>query len=60
MIITKEILQLAKSRNNGYSKTQLNLIGIEKLEKGWSKKIIGKDFDKDKIELFLKLKDAHL
>lgn len=62
MILTKELFELGKSSNNGWSEEQLRLFGIEKylLIKGWKHTIIGKDFPKEVIDRFLALKDAHL
>jgi hypothetical protein len=58
---TNELLEKGKSRNGGWSRKQLKLIGIKyPLKKGWKRKVIGKLFDASTIEQFLALKDFHL
>ena len=62
MILTEEILQKGKSSNGGWSTQQLRALGIKNffLEKGWKRRITGKDFPESDIKMFLSLRNAHL
>ena len=62
MILTNEIIENGKSYNNGYSKQQLELLGItgNNKKKGWKKTIIGNEYPQNIIEKYLSLKNQHI
>lgn len=62
MILTKEHLDLARSRRGAFSAKQLALFGLNfhRLKKGWERKLPGQDFPAEVIEQFIALKDEHL
>lgn len=62
MILTKEILEQGKSSRGSWNGKQLAIFGLSynKLQKGWKKRIIGRDYSEDKIKRFLELRNTHL
>lgn len=60
MKLTGEIIEKAKSSNGGFSKKQLKAIGVKWIYKGWLKESMKKEFTKEQIDEFVKLKDLHL
>lgn len=60
MILTKEIFEQGKSKQGGWSMAQLACFGIERLKKGWQKRLIGQEFSEEAIKNFLELKDKHI
>lgn len=51
MILTKAILQQARTPRGGYTREQLALIGIAwPPVKGWPMRVLGKDFPAETIE----------
>lgn len=59
--LTKHLLARGKSSNGGWSKEQLECLGVPwPLTIDWQDKIIGKKFAGADIERFLLLKDKHL
>lgn len=60
MKITQAILNKGKSSNNGWSYRQISLLGENQKNRGWKKRIIGKNVPRYQVEQFLELKDAHL
>ena len=61
MILTVEILEKGKSIRGAFSEAQLNVFGETfKKNKGWLKKLVGKEVTEKQIEDFLNLKDEHL
>lgn len=60
MILTNEILKQGKSDNGGWSLNQLRCFGISKFQKGWQRKVIGRNFSNKTITRFLALKNVHL
>lgn len=61
MVITKEIIDQGKSKNGGWTKKQLSILGVSwPPEKGWQNKIIGKEIDKDTLDQFLGKLDKQL
>jgi hypothetical protein len=60
MKLTKEIVLKAKSSNGGFSKNQLNILGVEWIRKGWLKESMKKEFTKEQIDELIRLKDLHL
>ena len=60
MELTEEIIEKAKSSNGGFSKKQLETIGVEWIYKGWLKESMKKEFTKEQLDEFIRLKDLHL
>lgn len=61
MIITKSLIENAKTENGGWTKYQLNLIGVDwPPHKDWIKKVIGKKITKENSELFVKGKNKYI
>jgi len=60
MKLTEEIIEKGKSRNGGFSKKQLECIGVEWIYKGWLKESMKKEFTKEQLDEFVMLKDLHL
>jgi len=61
MKLTNEVLELGLSSNGGWSNKQLKLLGVKTpLRKGWKELLIGTFHNESTIDLFLKMKDAHL
>ena len=62
MIITQKIFEAGMSDNGGWSKEQLQALGIKTTawNKGWRFRLIGQDIPKNDIDLFLSLKNKHL
>lgn len=60
MKLTEEIIKKSKSLNGGFSKKQLETIGINWIYKGWLKDSMKKEFTKDQLDEFVRLKDLHL
>lgn len=63
MLLTKNIFERAKSDRGGYSKRQVQLLGVPwPLTHGWKKNIINKDYDESVISAFIncrKSKEEH-
>lgn len=61
MLLTETLLNEGKSDNGAWSKAQLECLGLSyPLVSGWKERIIGSEFDEEKIGEFLSLKNAHL
>jgi hypothetical protein len=60
VVLTDEILKQGLSKNGGYSRQQLKLLGIEGFPKGWKQSLAGQAFSVELIEQFIALKDHHL
>jgi hypothetical protein len=65
VILTSKIVESGRSKNGGWSKKQLELIGVEWPEngspvKGWKGRVVGRKFAVETVEQFLSLKDSHL
>lgn len=60
MKLTEEIIVKAKSSNGGFSKKQLEVIGVEWIYKGWLKESMKKEFSQNQLDEFVRLKDLHL
>lgn len=63
MILTEKIFELGKSDRGGFNSAQMLVFGLAKEElkvKGWKRKIIGKDFPKETIDKFIKLRNVHI
>lgn len=61
MLLTETLLNEGKSDNGAWSKAQLECLGLSyPLVSGWKDRIIGSEFDEEKIGEFLSLKNAHL
>ena len=59
--LSREMIQQGRSSKGGYSKAQLELLGVKwPPKKGWIDKKIAKKFDEEKIKQFIELRDAHL
>ena len=59
--LTENDIKNGESKNGGYSKQQLELVGVKwPPRKGCKKEIIGKTFDGEVINQFISLKDQHL
>lgn len=59
--LTREILIAGKSDCGGWSKSQLELIGVKwPPTKGWMDQVIGKDFENSVLENFVKLKPGRV
>ncbi len=59
IIITNEIIQEGKSRNGGWNKMQISALGEDQKNKGWLKRLIGKEVEENCVEKFMELKDLH-
>ncbi len=58
--LSNKLIEKGKSINGGYSKHQLELLGIDwPPKKGWKKQIIGKQIQKNILDKFIELKDKH-
>ena len=62
MKLTEKHFKLAISDNGGYSYNQMSILGIDPnvSTKKWKKRVIGKDYPQETIELFISLKNKHL
>jgi hypothetical protein len=61
MVITQQFIEQCQSFKGGWSKRQLNLLGIEwPPAPGWRKFLTGKEIPPDVANQILLLKDAHL
>jgi len=62
MLITKELLDIGKSANGGWSDDQLELLGVPRCPKGkkWYKRLMGKSVPDSSAKLFIELKNHHL
>lgn len=61
MKLTEEHLQQARSINGGWSRKQVEVLGIGwPLEYGWKQDVLGQDFHPEDIADFISLKDAHI
>jgi len=60
MIITQQFLNLGKSVRGGWNKKQMIAIGVESFDKGWVRRLIGKEISDESAKRFMELKDAHL
>lgn len=57
MILTFEIIEKGRSCYGGWNKKQLSVIGVNwPPQKGWKYGVVGNNYSKKKINLFLKLK----
>lgn len=61
-VITKAILELGRSSRGAWSGEQLKLFGlnINRLPRGWQKRLVGKQVEQWRIDEFIALKDAHI
>ena len=58
MVLTNEIIQEGKNKNNSWTRSQLEIIGVEwPPKKGWKNSIINSDIPTWRIKIFLALKD---
>jgi hypothetical protein len=61
IILTEDILEISKSYKGGWSKDQLNLIGVKwPPENGWKSSVLGKIYPKEIMATFVSLKNKHL
>jgi hypothetical protein len=62
MILTKKILNKGRSSKGGFSKKQVELLGLDfnDLWKGWQAQIIGENYHEATIKKFIALKDSHV
>jgi hypothetical protein len=61
MKLTEKKIKAGRSKNGGWSKKQVKLLGVEwPLKSGWIRDAIGKKVTKSDYKLFLSLKDNHL
>ncbi|MCU0916955.1 MAG: hypothetical protein MUC88_20695 [Planctomycetes bacterium] len=64
--VTEDVLGAGMSRRGGWSRDQLELLGVEWDDehqtpfKGWKDKVLGRMCTQDEIEEFIYLKDKHL
>ena len=59
--LTAELLLKGSSRNGGWSREQLEILGVHwPLKKGWKDRIVGDDYAQEVIDRFLAMKDRHL
>lgn len=59
-ILTKEIMDAAKSTLGGYSNAQLALIGLKlPVMPAWRRSVVGKEFPDEALREFVALKDKH-
>lgn len=55
MIVTKDWIKKYRSKNGGYTKKQLNAVGIEwPPRKGWINEVVGKEIADDEKIIFEK------
>lgn len=70
-LMTREMLEQGRSTTNGFSRAQMDLVGIETrpqddilrghfIPKKWELQVIGKDYPDEVIAQFIALKDKHL
>lgn len=61
MKLTKEIIEMAKSKNGGWSQSQLDIIGVywQPLA-GWQNEVIGKEYSPQDLRKFVELKNKHI
>jgi hypothetical protein len=60
MKITEELILNGMSENGGWSKRQLETLGVEWPPiTGWKDRVIGNEIESDKAGLFLSLKSTH-
>jgi hypothetical protein len=61
LTITKQLLSLGMSRNNGFSREQIVLLGERyPLKKGWMRRLLGKPISTSNYQKFVELRNAHL
>ena len=68
IIMTDHIIEKAKSSAGGWSRRQLDIIGVKstdeygkfKIPSGWKRTVIGKEFPDSVIHQFIELKDQHI
>lgn len=61
VIMTHAIIELARSRNGGWSKKQLELVGVDwPLANGWKKSLIGQEITASIVHKFISMRDRHL
>lgn len=68
IIMTDHIIEKAKSSAGGWSRQQLDIIGVKttdengrfKIPTGWKLTVIGKEYPNDVIQKFVELKDQHI
>lgn len=61
MIVTKEFLAAGSSENGGFSRKQLELLGVEwPLRQGWKDLLIGKEVSDENAQAFASLAGRHL
>ncbi|MEO9871177.1 hypothetical protein [Ekhidna sp.] len=61
MIVTKKFIEEGRSKNGGWSKKQLELLGISwPPEKGWQDRLNGKEISDENAEQFIKEASKHL
>ena len=61
MKIDRELIFRGVSRNGGWSREQLNALGVEwPPVRGWIERIEGTEIDNAHADLFIGLRDAHL
>lgn len=60
MRLTASILEKGKSKRGGWSRIQVEKLGVSwPLAKGWKKSVIGKDFPDEQLASFLDLTNSH-
>ncbi len=70
-LMTRELLEQGRSCTNGFSRAQMDLVGVETrppvdmvrghfIPKKWWLNVIGKDYPDEVIAKFIALKDKHL
>lgn len=61
MIVTKQLILDGRSRNGGWSRKQVLILGLAwPLTHGWMKRVIGNPISDSDARLFLELKDKHV
>lgn len=61
MIVTTAIFERGKSRNGGWSRLQLESLGVTfPLKSGWRRRLVGTDVPPEAVARFMELKDGHL
>jgi hypothetical protein len=59
--LTEEIIEQGRSTNGGWSRGQLEAIGVEwPPVKGWKKRWAGRPMSQRRIDLFLSLRNVHV
>jgi len=59
--ITRQLLASGASRNGGWSKEQLGLLGVTwPPKRGWVRRIVGKWIDEEAVIEFFNLANQHL